>query len=557
VKEFIIKLNAFFLVGLFLVMALLAVSCNKSSPPTSPTSTPASSPTSTTASSPTSTTASTPTTTQQASSPTATKPANLTPKYGGTLRIVMSPASAGFGWPADVAGQGAGVNQFCFETLLRLDSKGNLTPWLAESYKVADDLKSITFKLRQGIKFHDGSNFNAEVVKWNLENYMKSGMEPLYDSVDIIDDYTVRVNFKEWDNTLPASFGDLSTEVYIISKASFDKNGIDWMKQNPVGTGPFKFASYALDSSLKYTKNPDYWKKDDNGNSLPYLDGVDHIFATDPMTQYNIMLSDDADILNLTTGNQLVSLKEKGYKINVDYGVTSLIPDTANTDSLWAKKEFREAVEYSIDREAIAKAFGYGFFEATYQIPPRNTTAFNPNFNTARKYDVNKAKELLAQAGYNGTKTSIIVAPFVEKDIAVALQSYLTKAGIQVDLEFPDMGKFVSYMGPPGTWNNAALLLPMPRVDVNYSGGIKFISGMIGHVWNRTPEFMQAFQAAFLTPALDPKNISKVTDIISSDSSLIPVIENGSSIIQKPYVMAGYDRSSLMMWNSESSWLNK
>ena len=67
--------------------------------------------------------------------------------------------------------------QYCMESLLRQDNKGNIIPWLAESYKIADDLKSITFNLRKGVKFHDGSDFNAEAAKWNLDNYIQAKME--------------------------------------------------------------------------------------------------------------------------------------------------------------------------------------------------------------------------------------------------------------------------------------------------------------------------------------------------------------------------------------------
>ena len=89
-----------------------------------------------------------------------------------------------------------------------------------------------------------------------------------------------------------------------------------------------------------------------------------------------------------------------------------LIPDTANPDSPWANQKVREAVEYAIDREGIAKALGYGYWQAPYQIPPRASSAYDSNFTLGRKYDLEKAKQLLAEAGYpDGFKMTIISFP--------------------------------------------------------------------------------------------------------------------------------------------------
>ena len=152
-------------------------------------------------------------------------------------------------WAGRLTFSGGGdLVQAYYETLLRSDEKGNLKPWLAESYKVADDQKSITFTIRKGVKFTDGSDLTADVVKWNLEQYAKS--ETTWASVDVVDPNTVRVNFKAWDNTLPAAFGDAQPALYMVSKAAYDKNGQAWITTHPVGTGPFTVAS--LRSGCEY-----------------------------------------------------------------------------------------------------------------------------------------------------------------------------------------------------------------------------------------------------------------------------------------------------------------
>ena len=422
----------------------------------------------------------TPTPTSVPSTPikqTSTSPSTstLTPKYGGSLKIVYGTFGGNIGWPADITG-GGGQMQVCFETLLRGDTKGNVYPWLAESYKVADDLKSITFNLRQGVKFHDGSDFNAEAVKWNLENYMNAKTQPNWDSVDIIDDNTVRVNFNGWACTLPASFGDADPSTFLVSKASFDKYGKDWMSQNPIGTGPLKFVSYGLDTILKFTRNPDYWVK-----GKPYLDGLEYVIVADLVTQKTAMQNGLGDIdMNSPPGKTAADLAAMGLDVHVAMDSTCmLIPDTANSDSPWSNQKVREAVDCAIDREGIVKAFGYGYWQAPYQIPARITTAYDPNFSLGRKYNTEKAKQLLDEAGYTGNprfQTTIIVWGGASRDVIVAVQGNLADVGIQVTLDYPDQAKFGTYLGPPGSWHNAAICMPCPSQGRLLSGDLNLPS---------------------------------------------------------------------------------
>ena len=145
----------------------------------------------------------------------ATDGSDLNPKYGGILRVVFSTGPATLGWVPDIFPGSETSVQPCLESLLRSNDKGEIYPWLAKSYKIADDLKSITFTLRKGVKFHDGSDLNAGVAKWNLDNLIQARKAPNWGSVDILDDYTIRVNFIAsppgtgiWNNILPLTFAD-------------------------------------------------------------------------------------------------------------------------------------------------------------------------------------------------------------------------------------------------------------------------------------------------------------------------------------------------------------
>ena len=454
--------------------------------------------------------------------------------------------------------------QSYYETLLHSDEKGNLIPWLAESYKVADDQKSITFTIRKGVKFSDGSDLTADVVKWNLEQYMTLaggaappagapagappagappagappagapagappagappagappagapagappagappagapagvGAQPNWTSIEVVDPNTVRVNFKTWDNTIPASFGDTEPALYMVSKAAYDKNGQDWMTTNPVGTGAFTVASFATDASAKLVKNPNYWATDAQGNKLPYLDGLDFTFTADPTTTLMMAKAGEVDmVITVSPGKQMADYKDLGWRINASYDANEVwVPDSAHEDSPWSKLEVREAAEYAVDRVTIAEKFGYGYLQAPNQIPPRDTTAYDANYALGRNYDPAKAKELLAQAGYpDGFKTTLIVWPGGNRDIALAEQQYLAAVGIQAEVEFTDFGKWNSYVGPQGTYHNALLEGPDPAQGPTGLGCVNFALFLFGNNWQKPPELMQAYAA--------------------------------------------------------------
>jgi peptide/nickel transport system substrate-binding protein len=144
---------------------------------------------------------------------------------------------------------------------------------MASSYDIAPDKLSVTFHLRKGIKFHDGTELNAEAVKFSYDAQIENNKVPFWESVEDIDEYTVKVNFKSWNNVIISTFGDTGTGM-IVSPTAVKENGLEWAKLNPVGTGPFKFESYVQDSKMILTKNDDYWEE-----GQPYLDGIEYYFS--------------------------------------------------------------------------------------------------------------------------------------------------------------------------------------------------------------------------------------------------------------------------------------
>ena len=168
-----------------------------------------------------------------------------------------------------------------------------------------------------------------------------------------------------------------------------------------------------------------------------------------------------------------------------------------------------------------------------------------------------KAKELLAQAGLSGGfDTTMISIPFANKDVTVAVQESLSKAGIRVKLEYPELGKWSTYMGPGTTWpTNSALYTLYPAIDTSYIGGLLWLNVQLGKSWARPPELTDVLNNAVTSRDIDVKLVRTFTDMISKNSWLIPVNEGVSGFATQPYVN-GFD-SGVIVATYEDVWINR
>ncbi len=560
--------KVFVLVTILLICASFIIGCSSqatttsTTTSTSTTSTTTTAPTTTTSAPSTTTTApvstttkpTTPSQTTTSQPPTSTTAAGV--KTGGTLKIILiaGPQNAG-GLPAEVFGPDATSYQFVMEPLLHGDNKGAVSPWLAESYKVADDLKSVTFTLRKGVKFHDGTDFNAQAAKWNLDQQIQAKTQPYWASVDVIDDYTIRVNFTRWANTNLNTFADGNAS-WMISPTAYQKNGKDWARSNPVGTGPFKFASFEKDVSYKVVRNPDYWQK-----GKPYLDGIQILYVADPLTQKATILSGGADMLEIEPGQNVIDLKAQGFDY-VGGLITTycLLPDSGHPSSPYANQQVREAVEYAVDREAIAKAFSYGLWTAAYQIPAPANAVYNPNFNLGRKFDPAKAKDLLTAAGSpKGFKTTLLGNPAMPRSFVAAVQSYLTAVNINAEVTYPaNMGGFIE---GSNSLNNVLVLQPV-MASPNYNSTMTSLISGKESFWNHnfapSPEYFKLRDASLFAPAYDVNLVRAATDQLIKEAAAVPFAEAGLGWIAAPYVKANWtQRDTTEDLKSEDIWLDK
>jgi peptide/nickel transport system substrate-binding protein len=478
------------------------------------------------------------------------------PKSGGTLRVILSPdlQNAG-GLPWELWGPQMMAGQFMLESLFIGTKSGELEPGLAESYELAPDMMSMTIKLKQGIKFHDGSDFNADVVKWNLEHYMKAGMAPSFKTVTVVDPYTVKIDYNFWSNTNLVSIRD---GLWIISQANYEKNGEEYARNNPCGTGPFVFKSYENAVNMEMTRNPNYWQQ-----GKPYLDAVEILFVADYMTQGTMLQAGEADVIgNQGLNKSAKDLKDAGFVIETYLPECWAIqPDAGNADSPYKDQKVREAVEYAIDRQALADAFGYGFWTAVNQIPGPDATIYNQNPPLVRNYDPAKAKQLLAEAGYpDGFKTSLVMLQFANKDQVVAVQAMLAEVGIDAELVIPEGP--IKFNEATNTMHNILPWSPVDALSGSWNQGFWYsfmFEGSGNKNWLRSAEWVKLYEASRAAPKEDPALCQAVTDQWTKEASVIPVTRGGNGWAHATYVMDGgwFSRSFSPWIRPWNIWLDK
>jgi peptide/nickel transport system substrate-binding protein len=474
------------------------------------------------------------------------------PKSGGVFRLIWPQSPSVLGWPAEMSSTTAEL--YCLEGLLKEQVNSDLTPCLAASWNVSPDKLSITFNLRKGVKFHDGSDFNAQAAKFNFDALIAAKRQPDWKSIEIIDDYTIRVNLTRWRNFILNSFEGPN----IVSPAAFQKNGIEWARLNPVGTGPFKFIEFKRDVHQLFGKFDNYWQQ-----GKPYLDQVEVKYVQDPITQKAAMQTKEGDAMAVELGKTTFDMKALGFAQTTQAQSTfTLIFDDANADSPFYKKQVREAIEYAIDRESIASSLGYGYWKGPYQIIPRDNKAWDPNF-VGRKYDPDKAKQLLTEGGYpKGFETTLIPNPDVlNKDVWVAVQSDLAKINIKLNIQYVEPVVFQKYR-TGATWNNAMLADPVGAWgNYAYTFGQFFNPETVSYksLNKSSPNWVDAYSAAANSLTADVALTRKASQALFDNCSIIPVYEGGRGYAMWPYVRdAGFNtRGFPMFWNPENAWLDK
>ena len=419
-----------------------------------------------------------------------------------------------------------------YEGLVKPTSDGGFIAAVASDYTISDDAKTYTFTLRDGITFHDGTPVTIEDVKYSIDRYAEiqgesSAFSSLVDSVEVQDDKTLVVNLKEsYSEFLPMM------TIAIIPQSNEDPVG------NPIGTGPFKYVSYTPGQNLELEKYDGYWQE-----GVPSLDSVEFKFIADVDTAFVELQAGTIDILKYLTSAQAETL---GDDYNIVQGSMNLV-HAMYLNSAYeplSKTEVRQALCYAVDRDAINNFIfgGKSHIIGSHMIPAMSKY-YEPEAETVYSYEPEKAKELLADAGYaDGFDLEITVPSSYSQhvDSAQIIADELSQVGINVTLNQVEWSTWLQDVYKGGNFQATV---------IGFDGTLAPSDWLKKYVTDDAKNFMHysnteyddVFNTAYTTVDDDVKveNYKKAQMILAEDAAAV-YIEDPANLVAVSKKFGGY-----------------
>lgn len=471
----------------------------------------------------------------QAAPPTA-EPEEEGPKQGGTLVISLGTDVPIFDSAYCTGLPNLGIIWLVTEGLTRIDPEGGdpkVVPVLAESWEQSPDGETWTFKLREGVMFHDGTPFNAEAVKFNIERILDpetkagvAGSFRIIKSVEVLDEYTVAITTDGPFAPLPSllSYAPMAMN----SPTQVQKLGNEDYHTAPMGTGPFKFVHHIKGQEVLVEANEDYW------GGAPYLDAI----AMRPIPDTA------ARLLALEAGESHVIYHvpprdADRYIKDPSLGIEVLTPPPqrvilAGMNVQWGPfqdRRVRQALNYAVDQHAIIEGILLGLGEPVDSPLPPASLCYRSTKDYA--YDPDRARELLAEAGYpDGFEVTLHCGPgryLLDSEVIEAIQSYLADVGVDVEIIALEWAAFIGEMSKPMEESEIQMFfigwgLPTLDPDLGLTSYVKAAWGSsINSLFYSNPELEELIpaQGAATDPEVRCEIVEQIQEIIMEDAPQI------------------------------------
>jgi peptide/nickel transport system substrate-binding protein len=333
-----------------------------------------------------------------------------------------------------------------YDTLIWVDEEGIFQPALAEDWEVSEDGSEYTFHLRQGVTFHNGEPFNADAVVFSWERAKDAGFEysnlwQLATTVEKIDDYTVKIATDGPDALFLTTVAD---NWAIIPPQYFQEVGQEGFDEHPMGTGPFMFVEWVKGDRIVMKANPDYWQE-----GVPKIENLIFRPIPESATRVAAIQTGEVDIVTRLSSEEAKSLLGVPNVTVIKYPVERVYYIAFNnmTTGVGQPTEdalVRQAMNYAVDVDAIIDSLFDGFakpaigFVSTGELGYDNAEPFG--------YDPDKARDLLAQAGYPDGFEMDMACPAGAythfEEVCEAVAGYLGDVGIKINLEIMESGQY-------------------------------------------------------------------------------------------------------------------
>jgi ABC-type transport system substrate-binding protein len=368
------------------------------------------------------------------------------PKPTGTLVVALSTNPNTLDQPITAERNAHNAARQMFDSLLWIDDNGELVPELAESWEVSDDGLEYTFHLRHDVTFHNGEPFNADSVVFSWNRYKSPDLEwnerwNMADNVEKVDDYTVKVTTAE---PKPLLLRTIAISWAMVPPKYFAEVGDAEFGQNPVGTGPFMFVEWVQGDHITEKANPNYWKP-----GYPKVENLIFRIIPESATRVAAIQTGEVDVVGRLSSEEAKSLLGVSGVQVIRYPVARVYyiafnNMTTGLDQPTMDATVRIAMNQAVDVQTIIDSIFDGFakrstgFVATGEMGYGAVQPF--------EYDPDKAKALLAEAGYPDGFTMDMACPAGAyshfEEVCEAIVGYLADVGITVNLEIMESGKY-------------------------------------------------------------------------------------------------------------------
>jgi peptide/nickel transport system substrate-binding protein len=373
------------------------------------------------------------------------------PRRGGTLTAATQTDWIGFDNIYNSANGSAALMVFDPLFFYKADDKGvwHVTPGLIEKWDFADS--SATWQLRKGVTFHDGTPWNADALKWNIERMLsdpKSLAASVLGSLDpknpvtVVDQTTVKINLVRPAPSLVEQLSagsDSAQYTYPISPTAFQKMGADQFNRTPVGTGPMKLAEWKPSDRVILQRYENYWMDGADGKALPYLDGITYRLIIDDSVRAIELKSHNIDFTDLIAPSGIADIKADPQLQLIEgrwAGNSRRLIYHAGGGPFADNLKLRQAVLYSIDRETLSTTLGQGQGDPSKYMLLPGSLGYDESL-PYYWYDLDRARSLMNEAGYpTGLDVSfIIIAREVDKVQAEVLKQMWAQIGVRASIE--------------------------------------------------------------------------------------------------------------------------
>lgn len=366
------------------------------------------------------------------------------------------------------------------ESLTQLQPDGSLAPLLATEWSYSEDGLALTFELREDVMFHDGTAFNADAAKQTFDRILDPEVRvpsrqnhAALTSVDVVDEYTIRMNLSTQDPMLPMVLS--STRYAILSPASIDAPGNSYdTVVSPVGTGPYEFVEYVTNQAIEFTRFKEYWGDE------PYYDAVTLKIMPEAATREAELLAGTVDAIMAPPPSDLSSLETNpGVELvrgdttrMIFYGINTQIPPFDDV-------RVRQALNHAVDKEALVDGVLFGTATPMSSSVPSSMAGYCES--GAYAYDPDLARELLREAGVTELDIELLTpsGQYVQDaQVAQAVAGYLEAVGINAEIKTTDWATYLTWIRTAPEEQTSG-----PRVSLfGYAGNIPDASQMV-NVW--------------------------------------------------------------------------